>query len=1173
MSFDKPITGIVGPNGSGKSNIVDALLWVMGEQSTKNLRGGKMEDVIFGGTQRRNQLGFAEVSLILDNSEGKLAIETSEVMLTRRYYRSGESEYYINRSIVRLKDMTDLLMDTGLGRDGYSIIGQGRIAEILSSKSKDRREIFEEAAGISRYRHRKDESERKLQQAEENLLQVGYIISELELQRNPLKEQAEVAKKFQNLSFELRGLEISLWLKELDTLKNRADKTQTDLTTAKLAVDKAELDLEEIHSKFEALEETSRNTDIEAESIRELISSSELRHSEVEGNMTVLKSQIESNSGQIERLSEEIQSREESQDGVGAQISERENKLLEISNEKAEKAEKIDKLIAELQDISNSTGESSKAQSELITKENDLQAAHSDKRSELSALASQAQELYDAENSVKKELAAAKEETEGHIKAEKDITESLQKSIDEVTSLKNVVSGLALKAENRRKKAEESQKVVDRLASERKELEARKRLLSELEKEYKGYSKSVRLVMQEHSRGWLKGVQGTVGELLKTDDNYTIAIEIALGSAMQNIIVNSDADGKAAINFLKQRDGGRATFLPISTIKGDRLNESDFRGNPGFEGVAFDLVTADPKFSGIYSRLLGRVIIVDNLDNAMKLAKAHGNRYRVVTLDGQVVNAGGSLTGGSSGNNVGMLSRANELRTLDTRIKAVAADLMTAERANSECLREKTAAEYELSTARTELRTAEEKVMRKEIECTHRRELLKVSQAHITNLGKELDVIVVRVSDNSGETKSVKSMITELETEITAMKELIEEAIRGQELLTGERERVNLAISELRAETAALDAKSEELAKSVSELCIIRDEMKGSRERQLESIEELENKNKQIHNEITAHEQKTAKILSELHTQRELLSKLNERKLEIEAQRTNSNKTIQKMNNDVRDMETERLRLESRAESIKTEEMTLLAKLWDKYNLAKTAAVNEGSPIENVTAARKRINSINAEIDELGEVNIGAIKEYERVSERYDFFITQRSDAEDAKNKLLEIIGDITSSMREKFSREFALINTHFERTFKELFEGGKASLILEDPVDVLNSGIEIQVQPPGKSVRTISLLSGGEKAFVAIAIYFAILAVRPPPFVVMDEIDAALDDANALRFADHMRRMSDKTQMVVISHKRRTMEEADVLYGVTMQELGVSSLLCIDLDEAEKHIQTKASA
>jgi len=1170
LTFDKPITGIVGPNGSGKSNIADAILWVMGEQSTKSLRGGKMEDVIFGGTQRRSQMGLAEVSLLLDNSEGRLGIDTTEVMLTRRYYRSGESEYYINQSLVRLKDINDLLMDTGLGREGYCIIGQGKIAEILSSKSKDRRDIFEEAAGISRYRHRKDESERKLQQTEDNLLRVGDKISELELQRGPLCEQAEVAKRFLLLRDELRGLEISMWLRELETLGARAEKTETDHVTAVRTLDAATIELESHFTETESLSEMTRDSNIETDSIHEQISASESMHSEVESAIAVLKSELKGNVGQIENISVELQTQDEQHDGVGTQISEREERLLVIENEKSKRDKQMAKLIAELQDISNNTGESSDTQSQLLKKESDLQAKQSDKRSEFSALASLGQELLDNDNSVKQKLAAAKEELKESQKDHDICTAELKKVQDEAGSLENIIKGLSIKAENRTKKADAAGESVDKLAFELKELESRKIMLAELEKDYQGYSKSVKLVMQEHSRGSLRNIHGTVGGLIKTGDEYAIAIETALGHAIQNIIVDTEEDGKAAINYLKRRDGGRATFLPISNIRGNALNENEFNKDNGFEGLAINLVKFNPKYNGIYTSLLGRVIIADDLNNAVKIARNHNHRYKVVTLDGQIINAGGSLTGGSAANNVGMLSRANELEQLGSRIKSCSENLTKMQREHSELVREKTAAEYELNTALEEQRLAKEDIMRRQLEETHREQMLQASKDNIKSFENEIDSIAKRIDLNLSETETLKAEISTLETDAEALRESIEEAIRGHEVLSEERDRVNNALAELRAEGARLDGEKESLTKAVTELCALRDEMFGSRERQLETIDGLKLKNEQICSEILEKERQALKFLDEIEAHKKRLSKLNDRKFKLEEKRNSLNKAIQDKNKELLGLQNECSRLEQRKQSIEMEEKQIIDKLWDQYELSRTAALTAGTPIESITTAKKRVSTLKQDISELGNPNIGAIDAFEELSIRYDFLTSQRDDIVKAKTELINLIEEMTARMREIFIREFKIINASFERTFKELFGGGRASLVLEDPEDVLNCGIDIQVQPPGKSLKTITLLSGGEKAFVAIAIYFAILSVRPPPFVVMDEIDAALDDANVLRFADYMRRVSDMTQMIAISHKRGTMEEADVLYGVTMQEHGVSSLLCIDLDEAEKHMRSK---
>ena len=1170
LLFDKPITGIVGPNGSGKSNISDAVLWVMGEQSTKTLRGGKMEDVIFGGTQRRSQMNFAEVSLILDNSEGRLGIDTTEVMLTRRYYRSGESEYYINQSLVRLKDVNDLLMDTGLGREGYCIIGQGKIAEILSTKSKDRRDIFEEAAGISRYRHRKDESERKLQQAEDNLIRIGDIISEMERQIGPLRDQAEIAKRFLLFRDELRGLEISLWLRELETLNARAEKAESDHVSATRAYDTATQELEKHFDEIKSISEMTKDTNIEDDTIRDLISSSESKYSSIDSSIAVLKTQLEGNAGQIENISQELQNQDERNDGVSLQINDREERLREIESEKANINEKTESLIEELQEISKTTGESSETQSELLKKENELQVKQSDNKSELFALASQAQELYDMDDSVKRELHEAKEEQKEREKEHEDRVAEYKKSQEDVESLENIIKGLAIKAENRIKKAEKAGENTDRLVFELKTLESRQNLLTEMEKEYRDYSKSVKLVMQEHSRGALKNIHGTVGELVKTDDEYAIAIESALGYAMQNIIVSTDEDGKSAINYLKRRDGGRATFLPISTIKGTVLDDKEFKSENGFEGLALDLVRFGSKYKDIYASLLGRVIIADDLNNAVRIAKKHNNKFKVVTLDGQIVNAGGSLTGGSKANTAGVLSRANELEQIGGRIKSCSNDLEKAQREHSECVREKNAAEYELSTAHEQLRAAQDEVIKQELEKSHREQVLETINEKIRSFNNEIDSFTKRIELNKSHTEVLKKQITTLESEAEALKESIEEAMRGHDILSQERERVNNALADLRAEMAALDAERDSLRKSVTELCAYRDEMSGSRERQLETIAGLETRNKQMLVEIKAKEREAANTLIDIESHKKRLSKLNNRKLELEEKRGNLNKAIQDKNKEQNDLQNKCSTLEQKKLSVELEEKQIIDKLWDHYELTRTAAIAAAAPIESTSTARKRINTLKRDIVELGTPYIGAIDEYERVSKRYENFTTQRDDVIKGKTDLLHIIDDITSKMRDIFTREFKVINESFERTFKDLFGGGRASLILEDPEDVLNCGIEIQVYPPGKSLRTISLLSGGEKAFVAIAIYFAILSVRPPPFVVMDEIDAALDDANALRFADYMRRMSEKTQMIVISHKRGTMEEADVLYGVTMQEHGVSSLLCVDLDEAERHMKSK---
>lgn len=1173
LAFDKPITAVVGPNGSGKSNIADAILWVMGEQSTKTLRGGKMEDVIFGGTLRRPQQNFAEVSLILDNADGSLDLDTTEVMLTRRYYRSGESEYYINQSIVRLKDITELLMDTGLGHEGYCVIGQGRISEILSVKSKDRREIFEEAAGISRYRHRKEETERKLQGTEENLVRIVDRINEMELQIDPLREDAEKAKKYKLLSGELQGIEISVWLKELDTIDERLAKAESDHLAATREKDAAKLEADDAFAMSESLAEMTMESDINAQSAREHISGIEKEKSDVESSIAVFKSQLESNAGQIENIKEGLKDSEEQHDDVGMQIKDRESRLNELSEHKGAIDAQIELLDKEFEDIAGSSDRCEEEHRNLIKKEQELQAAHSDKKSEFSALASSAQELYDAEESIKQKLAESKQEIKSRESEFEKGNAELEKAQEEAKSLENVIKGLALKVESRAKKAEASGEKLARLTSELETMQSRHALLSAMEKEYRGYSNSVKMVMQEHARGALKNIHGTVAGLVKTEDSYAIAIETALGGAMHHVIVDTEEDAKAAVNLLKRREWGRITCQPISTVKGNAINESEFRNDDGFIGLAINLVKYNNKYSGIYTYLLGRIVVCEDITCAISIARKHNHKYKIVTLDGQVINAGGSITGGSKVADVGMLSRANELSRLASRIEACKDEFDKAEREHAERVREKTAAEYEHDTANEELRIARESIKMQELEQTHREENLKAVKDAIDALQNEVDSIGNRMQQNAAQTEALKTAIAALETEISAIKDQIDEAIAGNEHLKAERERIGDSRSKLRADIAAFDAEKEALLKTVSELRDLRENMSGTRQTQLDTISKLEADNESTRAQIIEKERQAQELDANIKSQKARLAEIEAGKIEVEGKRTQLSAAYKAKTDKHNSLQDKVSALELKVQAIRGEETLIVTRLWDTYEVSRSTAAKRGTPIDSITAAKRRISAIKKELVELGTPNLGAIEAFERLSERYDYYTTQRDDVEKAKAELIGIIEEVTARMREIFTREFDIINESFKRTFKELFGGGRAALILEDPEDVLGCGIEIEAQPPGKNLKNIMQLSGGEKAFVAIAIYFAILSVRPPPFVVMDEIDAALDDANVVRFADYMRYMSDRSQMIVITHKRGTMEEADILYGITMQELGVSNIICIDLDEAEKHISSKVNA
>ncbi len=985
LTFEKDITAIVGPNGSGKSNISDAILWVMGEQRSKALRGTKMEDVIFGGTEKRGALGYAQVTLIIDNSAHIFDFDSSEIMLSRRYYRSGESEYYINKEAVRLKDINSLLMDTGLGRDGYSIIGQGRIAEIVSTKSTDRREVFEEAAGISRFRYRKEEAERKLEKTEDNLLRVNDKIEELEIQVEPLRKQSEIAKRYLRLRDELRVQEISAWMATLDKIHDNSAAVNAEFEQVKAELEKAKYELSALYASSDSISERMRDKDVESEQARERLSAVEAQASDCEARIAVIEANIKSSIESMERM------------------------------------------LADLKEQESRTGE--------------ISARIGDGRARIGELEEQLKEL------VEKESENA-----------------------------NVLTGCRMKLQSRENALGEISDRLTKLQIDARSMDGRINMLSEMEKDFEGFSKAVKTVMREKSRGNLRGIHAPVANLIRADDECALAIETALGAAAQNIVVDSQRDGSAAIELLKRQDGGRATFLPIDTIRSSVMTNAPER-DPGFVGVAYDLVKFDEKYDRIIANLLGRTVIAEALPDAVRMSRNSGNSLRIVTLDGQLINAGGSMTGGSSARGTGVLSRANELE---------------------------------------KLRKQREKLRESEKEYSVRAEKAKSDLAAVKY---QLDMAL---EDQT----AIKTRISSLQAESRATENSVSQLQALLDSLTGDSE----------ARRSAVDAHR----------------------RRIEDFEAQKAEKEAVLAEINA---KSAGIRDEI-------SKISAGKLELESRRTRNDKETQQRNADIVELERRSGRIEQKKLASEMEEKQILDKLWDNYELSHSDAEALRQPVENLSKLNKSIAEKRREISSLGNPNLGSIEEFERVNTRYEFLTGQRDDVEKAKKELLGIISDITDEMTALFRGRFKEIDSAFRQTFLELFGGGKAALVLEDENDVLNCGIEIKVQPPGKALSTLSLLSGGEMAFVAIALYFAILKVRPTPFCVMDEIEAALDEANVGRYASYMRRMSDKTQFLVITHRRGTMEEADMLYGVTMQEKGVSSVIALDLESAQKTIE-----
>ena len=1108
---------------------------------------------------------------MLDNTAHVFDMDENEIMVTRRYYRSGESEYYINRRSVRLRDVNELFMDTGLGREGYSIIGQGRIDEILSVKSTDRREMFEEAAGISRFRHRKEEAERKLERTDENLLRINDKIDELELQVEPLREQSERAKRFLILRDELKGLEISVWLETLERLRAGSIKLETDYKEAVRQKEAAERAMEERFGAAEALSAQMREKEVEADRLRFAIQGREATVRELESSIAVLKSSIQHNLENTARIREELEQREGRQDSLSGQIAERSARLTAINEQLEQARREAEEKNAAAQEAQRSAGTLARELEELRGMESVKTADAHQAKALLSALAAAAQEVMDRDGAVRQELsrldrrqAAAAAESAAAVK-------KLQEAREERDAVKNVISGYTLRLDGRKKKAEQARERHVRLKMDENALISRIRMLREMEKLHEGYSKAVKLVMGEVQRGTLHHIHGPVAGLLHVPDRYTVAIETALGGAMQNLVVDREEDGKAVIQYLKRRDGGRATILPISSIRPGELREAgSLSREPGFVGVADQLVQFDPQYRAVFSNLLGRVAVMEDLDTAIAAARRYGYRFRIVTLDGQVLNPGGSMTGGSASRSAGILSRANELERLNAQSAALREQLEQASRTLEEAEREAKGAAYELETAQAQLREWEDTVLKAEAQVEHCRSVAASLEEQRENQRGELEQLQARTGEIERDTQRARDRIRELEGEAAALKSEADGKARGQSDLQTRSLALTQELSQLTAGLAALEAEREATARGLEELEGLRRDLAGDQDQSRALIGDYQEKNASFAREIGEKEGQLQKLAQENQEQQRQIAGLNEEKLALEGERVKATREGQEKNRELLAIGGEVSRLEQKKMAAALDEKQLLDKLWETYELSHEAAKRLRVEIESVSKASRRIAELKKGISALGSVNVGAIEEFRRVNERYTYLTDQRDDVEKAKRELEEVIGQITGEMRAIFSREFQSINASFGQTFQELFGGGKATLELEDPDDILNCGIEIKVQPPGKALKTITLLSGGEKAFVAIALYFSILKVRPTPFVVMDEIEAALDDNNVVRFARYMRGMAEKTQFIVITHRRGTMEEADVLYGVTMQEQGVSRMLTINLNDVEKELKLR---
>ena len=1156
LSFEQGITSVVGPNGSGKSNISDAIRWVLGEQSPKSLRCSKMEDVVFNGTDKRKRLGYAEVTLNIDNKDRMLDFDGDEIAVTRRYYRSGESEYLINKAAVRLKDINELFMDTGLGRDGYSMIGQGKIDSIVSSKGEDRREIFEEAAGISRYRYRKIEAERKLKNTEDNLLRLRDIVTELEERVEPLHKQSEKAKQFLEYSDEKRGLEIALWLLTLDNSKNELKAQEEKISIARSQYEDAEQALRNIQNETEEI--YRKNGELAA-----LIEEKRAEISEIEGNISenrslvsVAENDIHHNNENIERISNEIIQVDRSADDLEKTIAEKKIEISQLDADIISKQKKYSEISEQLNIINMDSSKSGDILQELTAELSVLTSKSADARVVDMTADSTIAELDSRINVLK----SANEDNSSQIN---DMTAMLEKYDSDINSIKeninsqtNSVEGIQLKLASRAKKRDELKQESDRLSLDVKEHLRKISFLENLERNLEGFSKSVKSVVNASSNGKLKGICGPVSRVISVPSEYGVAIETALGAAMQNIVTNTDEDAKQAIRFLKSIDGGRATFLPLNTIKPREFKENGLEDCYGFVGVAAELCSCDPKYRCILYSLLGRIVIADDLNSAAAIAKKYSYRFKIVTLDGQVVNAGGSLTGGSLNRNTGLLSRASEIEELKNQTDKLRLKAKEAEDRNLQISQECASLEAELLGVRADISNNQQELARLLAEKRACENELNNSKLMLENSIKEIEECQNRIASLNDSRSQARTLLAELNVKIAQAEEKVNAVTGNRTELTEKREELSTLLQNIRLEIVSaqkdVDALNSEIVFAQNS-GTNNEERKSDLKAQIEEIKiRIKEKNLSIEDYNSNIEKLTLKQ-TELNTE---IEKISQQRSEFE-KRTVEIRSFERDKTHERETSGQELaRLEERKINIQKQYDEIISKLWEEYELTKREAEEVAIEIEDSSKAQRRLNELKKKIKSLGNVNVSAIEEYKEVSERYEFMSTQVNDVEKSKREIEKLINDLTKQMKEVFIESFDQINKNFTYTFKELFGGGTASLSLNDPENILTSGIDILVHPPGKIVVHLDALSGGEKALVAIALYFAIMKVRPAPFCVMDEIEAALDDVNVYRFANYMRRLTDKTQFILITHRRGTMEEADVLYGVTMQDEGISKLL-----------------
>ena len=1159
LNFDKGLTAVVGPNGSGKSNIGDSVRWVLGEQSTKNLRGNKMEDVIFSGTVGRKAMGFAAVTLVIDNSEGRLEGYGDEVAVTRKLYRSGDSEYKINGKNVRLKDINELFMDTGLGRDGYSIIGQGRIAEIVGAKSNERREIFEEAAGISKFRYKKTEAERKLAQAQDNMDRLHDIVSELEARVGPLKHQAEKAEKFVVLAQEQKTLEISVWVEQLSSLQVRLQEIEDKLLVARNDYDAAERDIAAEEEKIAACYALMQQCSADAEDARLRVKSLRETAAQAKSDIAVWKNDIVHNEEALKlaqtRHAQELQE----QNTLISRLEEAEQSAADAQRACEETAKALEdarlafeQMEEEFRAEDARSREADEKLHQLYLERSELQFGIRSAEEKADQIAQEIEHLAQSEAEDAEKLAAAEQAYEA-------ACEEMHRIQEQVTAQEQKIAACRTTLRTAQQEKTQAEDAFRKAGFDLRDKKQRHRILTDLENNMEGFSGSVKAIMRSVKKGEIAGIHGSVAQLIQVDSRYGIAIETALGASVQHLIVEDENAAKNGIRFLRDNRAGRATFLPLTSIRGRRLQESGLDRMPGFVSVASDLVECDSRYQEIAENLLGRIVIAENIDLATDIAKRYGYRFKLVTMDGQVINAGGSFTGGSVQKTGGMLTRKTELADLQKAIEALAAECRDTETKARECAAACSQAEQTLETESRRFTDLQQQFLLAQTEAE--RQKFPVSQ--LRQKAQE--------SGQRGEALRKSAAEADQATADAQLKydNKVHEIEQAEAGVTGAKDRAG----KLQAER---EKRSEEYGNLKIRLAEAEKDKESAQhllEQAQNAVEQADARDEQYREELNGYRTEIDEKTKAVTERETLLAETEAQITESENAAKTATSSHDAQSNRVRDLQKgvdefraakEKLsadvtRLTEREENLKAENDSIVGKLLEVYELTRSEAQEAAQPVEDMAAAKKRLQELKGKIRALGSVNVDAIEEYREVSERYKFLSEQMADVRKSKTELEKLISDLTEEMCRIFAESFAIINSNFKEIFVELFGGGKAELTLTDPENILTSGIEINVAPPGKVIKNLISLSGGEQSFVAIAIYFAILRLRPAPFCILDEIDAALDEANVRKYARYLKHFTDNTQFVLVTHRRSAMEEANVLYGVTMQADGVSRLLKLE--------------